>query len=215
MNIFLVVIPISRLTTVIWRHDAHHGENLRFQYQRWENTWSYDKMVRSEQQYCDIHSEGSNATLSTTLVRNVPGTTAMVRGSCPAVNQYCVQATGRGSRLESWANSSPRPNMYTRYVPPNILRFPMLTEWATCVRYLQFGMNVSISWTNRTSSSKAQDKQPPKWKPADTAILKSLACSNRVRVWEHPPQVMLGLSWRLVQSTLHSRKSDGGYKTGN
>ena len=142
------------------RHDAHHGESLRFQHQWWENTWSYDKMVWSGQQYCGIHSERSNATLSTTPVRDVPRTEEMVWGSCTAVNQYCVQSTGRGPRLDLWINSSPT-------LPPEqtcILHIShqiylgsryCQTQWATRIRYLQFGMNVSLSWTNRASSSKA------------------------------------------------------------
>ena len=134
---------INRLTTAMLRHDTHHGENLRVQHQRWENARSYDKMVWSGQQYCDIHSEGSNPTLSTMPVRDVPGTQGMVWGSCTAVNQHCVQATGRGSRLDLWANSSRRANMYTRYISANICGFLMLsclhkirTIWNECKHFV-------------------------------------------------------------------------------
>ena len=137
---------INRLTTAMLRHDTHHGENLRFQYQRWENTWSYGKMVWSWQQYCDIHSKGSNATLSTTPVGDVQGTKGMVWGSCTAVNQYRLQSTGRGSRLDIWADSSARTRICTTYISSNILGFPMLTEWPTRIRYLWFGMIVSVSF---------------------------------------------------------------------
>ena len=139
-------MAINRLTTAMLRHNAHHGENLRFQHQRWENAWSYDKMVWSGQQYCGIHSKGNNATLSTTPVGEVQDTKGMVWESCTAVNQYRLQATGRGSRLDLWADSSARTSMCTTYISSNILGFPMLTEWATRVRYLQCGMNIWLAF---------------------------------------------------------------------
>ena len=158
MIVFLVVMAINRLTTAMRRHDAHHGENLRFQHQRWENAWSYDKMVWSGQQYCGIHSKGSNATLSPAPVGEVQGTKGMVWGSCTAVNQYRLQSTGRGSRLDLWADSSARTLKHVHYIYVIKCTWVPDADWMSYAHKIRTIWNeclISVSWTNRTSSSKA------------------------------------------------------------